>query len=158
MSEYQTATFAAGCFWGVEAAFRETAGVVDAVSGYTGGTTPNPSYREVCGGATGHAEAVLVTYDPDRVVYSELLRRFWEMHDPTTRDRQGPDVGTQYRSAIFVHDEQQRAQAEGSRTEEQARYGAPIVTEIVAAGPFYPAEAYHQRYFERHGAACHVQR
>jgi peptide-methionine (S)-S-oxide reductase len=157
MSSVAKATFAAGCFWGVEAAFREVPGVLDAISGYTGGTTLNPTYRDVCSDTTGHAEAVEVTFDPSRVSYEELLRRFWEIHDPTTRNRQGPDVGTQYRSAIFVHDPSQRKQAERSQAEEQRKVSRPIVTEIVDAPAFYRAEEYHQRYFEKHGAAaCHV--
>lgn len=158
MSKIETATFAAGCFWGVEAAFRQVPGVLDAISGYTGGHTENPSYREVCSDTTGHAEAVQVTYDPDRVSYDELLALFWEMHDPTTPDRQGPDVGSQYRSAIFVHDGAQRERAKASSQREQQKYSRPIVTQIVDAAAFYPAEAYHQRYFERHGVACHVKR
>jgi peptide-methionine (S)-S-oxide reductase len=153
----QTATFAAGCFWGVEAAFRQVPGVIDAVSGYTGGTTESPSYREVCGHRTGHAEAVEVTFDPQRVSYDQLLNVFWQIHDPTQLNRQGPDVGDQYRSAIFTHgDEQQRA-AIASRDHEQARNNRAIVTQILPAPRFWPAEAYHQRYFEKNGgAACHV--
>ncbi len=152
----EQAIFAAGCFWGVEAAFRQIPGVLDAVSGYTGGTTAEPSYREVCSGRTGHAEAVRVTFDPQRVSYDELLSTFWKLHDPTTRDRQGPDVGTQYRSAIFVKDDEQRRLAARSLELEQTRHQRPIVTEIVEAGPFYAAEEYHQRYFEKHGVACKV--
>lgn len=158
MSRIETATFAAGCFWGVEAAFRQVPGVIDAISGYTGGHTEKPTYREVCSDTTGHAEAVQVTYDADRVSYDELLALFWEMHDPTTADRQGPDVGSQYRSAIFVHGEDQRERAKASLRREQQQYSRPIVTQIVDAPVFYPAEDYHQRYFEKHGAACHVKR
>lgn len=158
MSKIETATFAAGCFWGVEAAFRQVPGVIDAVSGYTGGHTENPTYREVCSDTTGHAEAVQITYDPERVSYDDLLSLFWEIHDPTTFNRQGPDVGSQYRSAIFVHDEDQRARAAASLAREQTNHAQPIVTEIAGAPAFYPAEAYHQRYFEKHGAACHVKR
>lgn len=158
MSTTQTATFAAGCFWGVEATFRQIPGLVDAVSGYTGGHKHNPSYREVCSDTTGHAEAVQVTYDPERVSYEQLLELFWQIHDPTTFNRQGPDVGSQYRSAIFVHDPDQRARAAASLQREQQNYAQPIVTEIVDAATFYPAEEYHQRYFERHGVACHVKR
>lgn len=158
MSRIETATFAAGCFWGVEAAFRQVPGVIDAISGYTGGHTQNPAYRDVCSDTTGHAEAVQVTYDADRVSYDELLALFWEMHDPTTPDRQGPDVGSQYRSAIFVHGSDQREQATASLRAEQQNYSRPIVTEIVDAPVFYPAEDYHQRYFEKHGAVCHVKR
>jgi len=156
MSKIETATFAAGCFWGVEAAFRDVPGVLDAVSGYTGGHTEHPTYREVCSDTTGHAEAVQVTYDADRVSYDELLHRFWEMHDPTTPNRQGPDVGSQYRSAIFVHTPEQRERAEASLHEAQRNHSHPIVTRIEDATTFYPAEEYHQRYFEKHGAACHV--
>jgi peptide-methionine (S)-S-oxide reductase len=156
MSKIETATFAAGCFWGVEAAFRQVPGVLEAYSGYTGGRTQNPSYREVCSDTTGHAEAVEVTYDAERVSYDDLLRIFWQIHDPTTPNRQGPDVGSQYRSAIFVHNDDQRARAKASLNAEQQDYSRPIVTEITDAAPFYRAEEYHQRYFEKHGAACHV--
>ena len=147
----QKATFAAGCFWGVEAAFRRVDGVVETTVGYTGGETANPSYEEVCGGRTGHAEAVELQFDPSRVSYDELLDIFWALHDPTTLNRQGPDVGTQYRSAIFVHDAEQEAAAAASkaRLEEARRYRKPIVTEIVPAGAFYRAEDYHQQYFEK---------
>ncbi|MFO8133152.1 MAG: peptide-methionine (S)-S-oxide reductase MsrA [Thermoplasmatota archaeon] len=149
----RAATFAAGCFWGVEAAFQELDGVVSTLVGYTGGATLNPSYREVCTGTTGHAEAVQVSYDPDVVSYQELLDAFWNMHDPTQHDRQGPDVGSQYRSAIFYHDEMQRRAAERSKRELQqsGRIKGEIVTEIAKAGPFYPAEEYHQRYLEKRG-------
>lgn len=158
MSKIETATFAAGCFWGVEAAFRQVPGVIDAISGYTGGHTEKPIYREVCSDTTGHAEAVQVTYDADRVSYDELLALFWQIHDPTTADRQGPDVGSQYRSAIFVHDADQRDRAKVSLQREQQNHARPIVTQIVDAPAFYPAEDYHQRYFEKHGVACHVKR
>jgi peptide-methionine (S)-S-oxide reductase len=147
----EKATFAAGCFWGVEADFRKIPGVIDAVSGYTGGHVESPSYEAVCTGRTGHAEAVEVTYDPAKVSYGQLLDAFWSLHDPTTPDRQGPDVGSQYRSAIFYHSDAQRAEAEASKAAAQAGFKRPIVTEITAATPFYPAEAYHQRYFERRG-------
>jgi peptide-methionine (S)-S-oxide reductase len=153
----EKATFAAGCFWGIEAAFRQVPGVIDAISGYTGGHMPNPSYRDVCGDETGHAEAVEVTYDPQRVSYDDLLRMFWQIHDPTTPNRQGPDIGTQYRSAIFVHDADQRERAQASLRAEQQNHSRPIVTEIVDASTFYPAEEYHQRYYEKHGVACHVK-
>jgi peptide-methionine (S)-S-oxide reductase len=153
----QTATFAAGCFWGVEAAFREVPGVLDAVSGYSGGHLENPTYRQVCGHSTGHAEAVEVTYDPQRVGYEQLLDVFWQIHDPTQLNRQGPDVGDQYRSAIFFHGADQERAAIASRDREQARFARPIVTQIVPASRFWPAEDYHQRYFEKNGgAACHV--
>lgn len=151
-----TATFAAGCFWGVEAAFRQLPGVLDAVSGYTGGTTVAPSYEQVCSGRTGHAEAVEVTYDPARLSYNTLLDAFWKMHDPTQVNRQGPDVGTQYRSAIFTHSPEQAEAARASLEAEAARLGKPIATQILPAPAFYPAEAYHQKYFERHGVACHI--
>ena len=152
----EKAIFAAGCFWGVEAAFHQVPGVLDAVSGYTGGTMDNPSYRDVCSGRTGHAEAVEVTYDPQKVSYEQLLSVFWRIHDPTTLNRQGPDVGSQYRSAIFVDGEAQRDRAKQSLNREQQNYSVPIVTQIQDAGPFYRAEEYHQRYFEKNGGACHV--
>ena len=147
----QTATFAAGCFWGVEATFRKVDGVVETVVGYTGGTTADPSYEEVCSGRTGHAEAVQVRFDPARVSYEDLLEVFWDLHDPTTLNRQGPDVGSQYRSAIFVHDAEQGAAAAASkeRLQESGRYRDPIVTEILPAGLFHRAEDYHQQYFEK---------
>lgn len=151
------ATFAAGCFWGVEDFFRSVPGVVGAVSGYTGGSVPAPTYEQVCSGSTGHAEAVLVTYDPARVSYEQLLEEFWRHHDPTTPNRQGPDVGTQYRSAVFFHDEEQRRLATQSLADYQARFRRPIVTEIAPASTFWPAEEYHQRYVEKTGhGACHV--
>ncbi len=153
----QTATFAAGCFWGVEAAFRQIPGVLDAVSGYIGGTTQNPTYREVCGHGTGHAEAVEVTFDPSRVTYEQLLQAFWNLHDPTQVNRQGPDVGDQYRSAIFTYSDEQTRAATASRDAEQANHRRPIATQILAAPTFYKAEDYHQRYFEKNGgAACHI--
>jgi len=155
--ENQTATFAAGCFWGVEAGFRQVAGVIDAVSGYTGGHLDNPSYRQVCSHSTGHAEAVEVTFDPQRVSYDELLNVFWQIHDPTQLNRQGPDVGDQYRSAVFTHSPEQESAAIASRDREQSRHTRPIVTQIVPAPKFWAAEEYHQRYFEKNGgAACHV--
>ena len=131
--ERQTAIFAAGCFWGVEAAFRQVPGVLDAVSGYIGGTTENPSYRQVCSHSTGHAEAVEVTYDPSRVTYDQLLEIFWQMHDPTQLNRQGPDVGDQYRSAIFTHGAEQQEAAMASRDRELTRLAKPIATQIVPA-------------------------
>ena len=153
----ELATFGAGCFWGIEAEFRELPGVLNAVSGYTGGHTDRPSYRDVCGGRTGHAEAVEVTYDPARISYEQLLDAFWSLHDPTTMNRQGPDIGSQYRSVIFTHSPEQLAAAQASKTREDARgkHRRPIVTEIVPAQTFYPAEDYHQRYFEKNGIACH---
>jgi peptide-methionine (S)-S-oxide reductase len=156
----EKATFAAGCFWGVEAAFRRVPGVVETRVGYTGGHTRNPTYEQVCSGTTGHAEAVEVTYDPSVVSYDELLDVFWDMHDPTTKNRQGPDIGTNYRSAIFFHtpDQQKRAIASRDRATGSGRYGnREIVTEIVPAEPFWRAEEYHQRYYERHGGqSCHL--
>jgi len=154
----ELATFAAGCFWGVEAQFRRIEGVVDSEVGYTGGSLEAPGYREVCSGRTGHAEAVQLRFDPQRIRYSELLDAFWAMHDPTQLDRQGPDVGSQYRSAIFTHDQEQLRQAQQSLAEQQAsgRWKAPIVTVIEAAGTFWRAEEYHQRYLERNGGSCHL--
>jgi peptide-methionine (S)-S-oxide reductase len=149
----QRAVFAAGCFWGVEAAFREIEGVVATRVGYAGGTTTDPTYERVCSGRTGHAEAVQVWFDPDVVSYSELLDTFWQVHDPTTRDRQGWDFGSQYRSAIFFQDADQERLAIASRGERQNSVSRPIVTEIVPASQFYDAEEYHQRYFEKHGGA-----
>ena len=160
MASQETATFAAGCFWGVEAAFRQVEGVTATRVGYTGGRTDHPRYEQVCSGRTGHAEAVEVRYDPGRVSYPELLSLFWSIHDPTQLNRQGPDIGTNYRSAIFVHSDEQRTLAETSRAELQrsGRYGRQqIVTEIVPAGTFWPAEDYHQQYFEKRGfAGCQL--
>jgi peptide-methionine (S)-S-oxide reductase len=151
------ATFAAGCFWGVEEFFLAVAGVVDVVSGYTGGARPQPTYEQVCSGATGHAEAVLVTFDPTKVTYEHLLEEFWRHHDPTTPNRQGPDVGTQYRSAVFIHNAEQERLAKESLAQFQEHFRRPIVTEVSPATTFWPAEAYHQRYVERTGhGACHV--
>jgi peptide methionine sulfoxide reductase msrA/msrB len=158
---YELATFAAGCFWGVESVFKQVKGVIETTVGYTGGTVPNPSYRQVCTGITGHAESVLIKFDPGIVSYEELLSLFWRMHDPTTPNRQGPDVGTQYRSAIFYHNDQQKKAAEKSK-EEFDRIGSYInkaATQIVPASPFYEAEEYHQDYFEKQGGgSCHVLR
>ena len=155
----ELATFGAGCFWGVEVAFRQVRGVKDALVGYLGGTLANPTYKDVCTGRTGHAEVVQVEYDPADVTYDRLLEVFWENHDPTTLNRQGPDVGTQYRSAIFYHSPEQKAAAEASRSrlEASGKLRRPIVTEITAASTFYPAEDYHQRYLEKRGlASCHI--
>ena len=155
----KTASFAAGCFWGVEARFRDTEGVVDAVSGYMGGQTENPTYKQVCGGDTGHAEAVQVTFDDEQISYSELLDLFFDMHNPTTLNRQGPDFGSQYRSAVFWHDVDQRAAAEQKIAEinESGKWPSPVVTEVAPAGTFWRAEEYHQRYFEKNGGGfCHV--
>src|SRR5581483_6500551 len=149
----EKAIFAAGCFWGVEADFRRISGVTATAVGYTGGHTPSPTYEDVCSDETGHAEAVEVTFDPAQVSYERLLEVFWECHDPTTRDRQGPDVGSQYRSAIFYLSPEQKAAAESSK-EKLAKSGTlrnPIVTEIAPASPFYHAEDYHQQYLEKRG-------
>jgi peptide-methionine (S)-S-oxide reductase len=154
----EKATFGAGCFWGVEEAFRKVTGVISTQVGYTGGSLPNPSYEQVSAGSTGHAEAVEVTYDPDQVSYRELLDVFWKIHDPTQLNRQGPDVGTNYRSVIFYHTPEQQREAEASRQRisESGRYRRPIVTEIVPATMFWRAEEYHQRYFEKSGGGrCH---
>lgn len=157
MSE-KTASFAAGCFWGVEARFREVPGVLDAVSGYMGGRTEHPTYKQVCAGDTGHAETVQVTFDDDEVSYATLLDVFFDMHNPTTRNRQGPDVGSQYRSAVFWHDAEQKEAAERKIRELDAsgKWPNPVVTEVAEAGTFWRAEEYHQRYFEKHGGGyCH---
>ena len=154
-----TAYFAAGCFWGTEAFFRKLPGVVDVTVGYMGGTTSNPTYETVCGGGTGHAETVRIRFDPERIFYRELVYRFFQMHDPTSEDRQGPDIGIQYRSAVFCLD---KAQLDTVLTviaelEKMRQYADPIVTEVKTAGIFYPAEEYHQRYLEKHpGGYCHV--
>jgi peptide-methionine (S)-S-oxide reductase len=153
------ATFGAGCFWGVEAAYRQIPGVTSTAVGYLGGTLENPSYHDVCTGRTGHAEVVQVEYDPSRLTYDDLLTVFWENHDPTTLNRQGPDVGTQYRSAIFYHDEEQKEAAIRSKEERDrsGRYRRPIVTEITPATEFYMAEDYHQQYLEKRGlSSCHI--
>lgn len=153
------ATFAAGCFWGVEATFRQVEGVLSTAVGYTGGTLENPSYRAVCTDTTGHAEAVDVEYDPSRVTYEQLLDIFWQNHDPTTLNRQGPDFGSQYRSAIYYHDPLQESAARQSRERRNAsgRYPRPIVTEITPAATFYRAEEYHQQYLEKRGLAhCRI--
>lgn len=155
----ERAIFAAGCFWGVEDAFRRMEGVLETRVGYTGGHMANPSYRLVCGDTTGHAEAVEVTYDPEQVSYEQLLERFWAVHDPTTPNRQGPDVGSQYRSAIFCADDGQRSAAAASKEqlERSGRFRRPIVTQILPAAEFWPAEEYHQQYAEKTGhGACHL--
>jgi peptide-methionine (S)-S-oxide reductase len=154
------ATFAAGCFWGVEATFRQLPGVLSTRAGYIGGKMANPSYEDVCTDQTGHAEAVEVEYDPSTISYEQLLNVFWENHDPTTLNRQGPDWGSQYRSAIFFHTPEQKAAAEASKTalDNSGRYRSKIVTEIVPAPTFYPAEDYHQQYLEKRGmASCHIR-
>lgn len=156
MSQPKKATFAAGCFWGVEDTFRSTKGVTDAIVGYTGGTTENPSYESVCTGNTGHAEAVEVTFDPDTVSYDDLLNVFWNNHNPTTPNRQGPDVGDQYRSAIFYHDEEQKKLAEASKDalEKSGKWKHPVVTQIVPAPSFHKAEEYHQQYHKKNDGHC----
>jgi peptide-methionine (S)-S-oxide reductase len=154
------ATFAAGCFWGVEATFRQISGVNSTRVGYTGGQMANPTYQEVCTDRTGHAEAVEVDYDPAKVSYHQLLKVFWENHDPTQLNRQGPDWGTQYRSAIFFHTPEQEAAAKASKQalENSGDYRKPIVTQIVPATTFYEAEDYHQQYLEKRGlASCHIR-
>jgi peptide-methionine (S)-S-oxide reductase len=155
----EKATFGAGCFWGVEAAFRQVPGVLETAVGYSGGNLSNPTYQDVCSDETGHAEVVEVTYDPSRVSYEKLLDVFWENHDPTERNRQGPDVGTQYRSAIFFHSPSQKEAAEASRErlEKSGRHRRPIATEITPASTFWRAEDYHQRYLEKRGlASCKI--
>ena len=155
----EIATFGAGCFWGVEAAFRRVPGVLDAVSGYSGGHTENPSYKDVCTDRTGHAEVVQVTFDPSKVTYEHLLDIFWKIHDPTQVNRQGPDFGTQYRTAIFYHSPEQEAAARKSKQalEASGKLRRPIATELTPAGPFWRAEEYHQRYLEKRGAeSCHI--
>jgi peptide-methionine (S)-S-oxide reductase len=150
--KHQLAAFAQGCFWGVEERFRKVPGVVATAVGYTGGRTANPSYEDVCTDRTGHAEAVLVEFDPARVSYSELLAFFWRTHDPTSGDRQGPDRGSQYRSAVFTFGDEQLKAALSAREEEQRRLDDRITTEIAPAGPFWIAEDYHQQWDEKHGA------
>jgi peptide-methionine (S)-S-oxide reductase len=153
----EQATFAAGCFWGVEAEFRQIPGVIATTVGYTGGRGERPTYEQVCSRTTGHAEAVLVEFDPAQVSYEELLDAFWRLHDPTQLNRQGPDVGDQYRSAIFFHSPEQEAAAKASREAAQERFSKPIVTEITEAPEFWPAEDYHQRYLEKRGlASCAI--
>lgn len=153
------AIFAAGCFWGVEEAFRQVKGVTSTAVGYIGGSMENPSYEQVCTGGTGHAEAVQVVFDLDRVSYEELLDVFWKIHDPTTLNRQGPDIGSQYRSAVFFHDleQQQTALASKEKSQESGRYPSPIVTEITSASTFFRAEEYHQQYLaKRGGGGCSI--
>ncbi|OGY79806.1 MAG: peptide-methionine (S)-S-oxide reductase [Candidatus Kerfeldbacteria bacterium RIFCSPHIGHO2_02_FULL_42_14] len=155
----QKAMFAAGCFWGVEAAFRKSKGVTSTLVGYTGGLTENPMYEQVCTGATKHAEAVQITYDPAAISYEELLEIFWSIHNPTTMNRQGPDIGSQYRSAIFYNTEAQKQAAEKSKKElvQKGIYKQPIVTEITKADEFYKAEEYHQQYLQkRNKGSCHI--
>ena len=154
----ETATFAAGCFWQVEETFRELKGVKSTLVGYTGGAMKNPTYEDVCSGTTGHAEAMQITYDPAEISYEELLTVFWENHDPTTPNRQGPDIGEQYRSVIFYHTPEQKKLAEKSKAglEKSGRYRNKIVTQIVPATTFYQAEEYHQQYLKKRGLkVCH---
>jgi peptide-methionine (S)-S-oxide reductase len=152
----ETATFGAGCFWGIEAAFAKVPGVVETEVGYAGGKTASPTYKDVCTDETGHAEVVQVKFDPAKVSYEELLNVFWEIHDPTQVNRQGPDFGTQYRTAIFFHSAEQEASAKKSMKERQEKMKRPIATEITPAGTFYRAEEYHQKYLEKRGASsCH---
>jgi peptide-methionine (S)-S-oxide reductase len=154
----ETAIFGAGCFWGVEWVFRQVPGVQDAVSGYAGGLTDNPTYRDVCSHTTGHAEVVEVTFDPSVVTFEQLLEVFWAMHDPTQVNRQGPDVGDQYRSVVFTTTPEQLSTAIASKERAQARFDKPIATQVEEAPTFYPAEGYHQRYYEGNGHTpyCHV--
>ena len=152
----EKATFGAGCFWGVESFFREVPGVIDAVAGYAGGHTQNPSYRDVCSDSTGHAEVVQVTFDPQKVTYDTLLEVFFQNHDPTQLNRQGPDVGTQYRSVIFTHSPEQERAARAKKEALAGRFRRAIVTTIEPAPAFWRAEEYHQRYFEKNGGSCHV--
>lgn len=152
---YEQAVFGAGCFWGVESAFRAVEGVVDTEVGFAGGHVENPTYKRVCRGDTGHAEVVRVTFDPQQIAYRDLLQVFWGIHDPTTPNRQGPDVGSQYRSAIYTLSDAQQQAARESLAEQQKQHAKPIVTEVAEAGPFYRAEEYHQQYYEkRGGGAC----
>ncbi len=151
------ATFGAGCFWGVEVAFRQVSGVEDAAVGYCGGTLENPTYQDICTGTTGHAEVVEVRFDPEQLAFETLVDLFWQCHDPTTLARQGPDVGTQDRSAIFCHSPEQKQAAETSRAAAQEQIARPIVTEITAASTFYRGEEYHQQYLEKRGlGSCHL--
>jgi len=151
------ATFGAGCFWGVEAAFRQIPGVTATAVGYEGGQMDNPTYKDVCTDRTGHAEVVEVDYDPEKVSFDQLLDVFWSNHNPTTLNRQGPDIGTQYRSAVFFHDAEQEATAKASKERWQLKFQRPIVTQIVPAQTFYVAEDYHQQYLEKRGLShCHI--
>lgn len=158
---YETATFAGGCFWGVQYLLENVSGVISTRAGYTGGTVANPTYEQVSSGKTGHAESVEIIYDPKTISYSQLLDYFWRLHNPTELNMQGPDVGTQYRSAIFYHNEEQHKLALESRTAFDAKkiFSTPAVTQIVPAGPFYPAEDYHQNYVDKHPRyVCHALR
>ena len=155
----EKATFGAGCFWGVEATFRSIPGVASTRVGYCGGKTDNPTYKDVCTDTTGHAEVVEITFDPAQLPYEQLLETFWKLHDPTTPNRQGPDVGSQYRSVIFFHSPAQElaAHAAKERLDKSGKFRNPVVTQVVPAAPFYKAEDYHQRYLEKRGlASCHL--
>jgi len=155
----ETATFGAGCFWGVEDTFMQLDGVIKTTVGYLGGNLKNPSYKDVCTGATGHAEVVQIEFDPEIISYQELLDVFWKMHNPTSLNKQGPDIGTQYRSAIFYHSEAQKRMAEQSKSDLNAKgvYNRPIVTEITKTSTFYKAEDYHQKYLQKNGlSSCHL--
>lgn len=153
MENLETATFGAGCFWCVEAVFERLEGVESVTAGYAGGTVPNPTYEQVCTGSTGHAEVAQIRYDPAKITYDQLLDLFWKSHDPTTLDRQGADVGTQYRSAIFYHDAEQKKAAEQSKARAAKHFEAPVVTEIMPLKTFYPAENYHQDYYRNNPQA-----
>jgi peptide methionine sulfoxide reductase msrA/msrB len=159
-SNRETATLAGGCFWGVEEIIRNLPGVIETTVGYTGGTSPDPTYKQVCTGGTGHAEAIQIIFDPSKITYESILDHFFRLHDPTTPNRQHNDVGTQYRSAIFYHSEEQKRTAEAvkGRFDKSGRFTRPIVTQIVAASEFYPAESYHQDYLQKNpgGYNCHV--
>ncbi len=152
----EKATFGAGCFWGVEDAFRRIKGVTSTVVGYAGGKTENPTYKQVCTDKTGHAEVIQIEFDPSKITFDDLLAVFFQIHDPTTRNRQGPDVGSQYRSVIFYHSPKQKNSAEAyvQQLNVSGRFDGPIVTEILPAGPFYRAEEYHQKYHEKQGGSC----
>jgi len=154
----EKATFAAGCFWGIESAFRAVPGVLSATSGYIGGHTDNPTYQQVCTGRTGHAEAVEVEFDPAKTSYALLVQKFFSIHDPTQVDRQGPDIGSQYRTAIFTHSPEQAEEAKAAKAQldRSGIFRKPIATEIVPAGTFWRAEEYHQRYDEKHGRHCAI--
>ena len=155
-SKPEKAAFAAGCFWGIEAAFKDAKGVVKTIVGYTGGSFEKPTYEDVCSGKTGHAEAVLVEFDPKKISYEKLLELFWKIHDPTQVNRQGPDVGSQYRSAIYCHTAAQKRMAEASKEKAQKKHSKPIATKIIKASKFWAAEDYHQDYYAKHGKTCRI--
>ena len=156
MKKIEKATFGMGCFWGSEYIFNQVSGVISTKVGYTGGNLKNPSYDQVCSDKTGHVEVVQIKFDYKKVDYKKLLEIFWKNHDPTTINKQGPDIGTQYKSAIFYHSDKQKKEAKKSKEEFQKRLNKKIVTEILKAKDFYPAEEYHQKYFEKHGQVCHI--